>query len=128
MHELGTAVATCTTDLVIVSPEVGMGVVPATPAGRLFRDELGTLNAALAKSCGRTVLVVAGVAVTLGSDEPLGTAAELPAAPAPVVAAATPIGGAIGHAPASTNTETPATNGLPSDPAAAAIGHAPVSA
>jgi adenosylcobinamide kinase / adenosylcobinamide-phosphate guanylyltransferase len=46
--------------LVLVSPEVGLTVVPATTAGRLFADELGLLNQRLAALCDRVVLVIAG--------------------------------------------------------------------
>ncbi|MCX6484490.1 MAG: bifunctional adenosylcobinamide kinase/adenosylcobinamide-phosphate guanylyltransferase [Mycobacterium sp.] len=46
--------------LVLVSPEVGLTVVPATEAGRRFADELGALNQRLADCCERVVLVVAG--------------------------------------------------------------------
>ncbi len=46
--------------LVLVSPEVGLTVVPATPAGRRFADELGSLNQRVAELCDRVVLVVAG--------------------------------------------------------------------
>ncbi|WP_324192674.1 nicotinate-nucleotide--dimethylbenzimidazole phosphoribosyltransferase [Nocardia transvalensis] len=47
--------------LIIVSPEVGMGVVPATRSGRLFQDEIGALNQRLAEICDEVYLVVAGV-------------------------------------------------------------------
>jgi adenosylcobinamide kinase/adenosylcobinamide-phosphate guanylyltransferase len=47
-------------DLVLVSPEVGWSVVPATASGRLFADELGQLNQAIADRCDRVFLVVAG--------------------------------------------------------------------
>ncbi|WP_067655079.1 bifunctional adenosylcobinamide kinase/adenosylcobinamide-phosphate guanylyltransferase [Nocardia harenae] len=47
--------------LVLVSPEVGLGVIPATRSGRLFRDEIGTLNQRLARVCDEVVLVVAGI-------------------------------------------------------------------
>jgi adenosylcobinamide kinase/adenosylcobinamide-phosphate guanylyltransferase len=46
--------------LALVSPEVGLTVIPATAAGRRFADELGTLNQRLADCCDRVVLVVAG--------------------------------------------------------------------
>lgn len=59
------AVAAYTGDLVIVSPEVGMGVIPATRSGRLFRDEIGTLNQRLAQVCDEAFLVVAGLALRL---------------------------------------------------------------
>jgi len=51
--------------VVLVSAEVGLGVVPATRAGRLFRDELGALNAALARVCDEVVLLVAGLPLRL---------------------------------------------------------------
>jgi adenosylcobinamide kinase/adenosylcobinamide-phosphate guanylyltransferase len=51
--------------LALVSPEVGLTVVPATESGRRFADELGTLNQRLAELCDRVVLVVAGQPVTL---------------------------------------------------------------
>jgi adenosylcobinamide kinase / adenosylcobinamide-phosphate guanylyltransferase len=53
--------------VVAVSDEAGMGVVPATPAGRLFRDELGWLNQALAAESEEAELVIAGRVVPLGS-------------------------------------------------------------
>ncbi|MEV6430192.1 bifunctional adenosylcobinamide kinase/adenosylcobinamide-phosphate guanylyltransferase [Nocardia sp. NPDC051463] len=51
--------------LVIVSPEVGMGVIPATRSGRLFRDEIGTLNQRLAAICDEAFLIVAGLPIHL---------------------------------------------------------------
>jgi len=53
--------------VVAVSDEAGMGVIPATPAGRLFRDELGRLNQALAAESEETELVVAGLALPLNA-------------------------------------------------------------
>ncbi len=47
-------------DVVAVTNEVGMGVVPATESGRFFRDELGRLNSALSAVSDRVVLIVAG--------------------------------------------------------------------
>ena len=52
--------------VVAVSDETGLGVVPATPAGRLFRDELGRLNQALAAESEEAELVVAGRVLPLG--------------------------------------------------------------
>lgn len=64
--ELVTAVLACpAAELVLVSAEAGLGVVPATPAGRLFRDELGALNSELAAVCEQVLLVVAGLPVRL---------------------------------------------------------------
>jgi adenosyl cobinamide kinase/adenosyl cobinamide phosphate guanylyltransferase len=63
--ELARAVGTSRADLVLVSAEVGLGVVPATRSGRLFRDQLGALNAALADRCTDVVLLVAGIPLRL---------------------------------------------------------------
>jgi nicotinate-nucleotide--dimethylbenzimidazole phosphoribosyltransferase len=54
------AVRGCAARLVLVSPEVGLSVVPATPAGQVFADFLGATNRAVADACDAVVLVVAG--------------------------------------------------------------------
>ncbi len=59
------AVGACRAEVVLVSAEVGLGVVPATRSGRLFRDQLGALNAALADRCASVVLLVAGIPLRL---------------------------------------------------------------
>lgn len=51
--------------VVAVSNEVGSGVVPGTASGRLFRDLLGRLNAAIARESETVLLTVAGLAVPL---------------------------------------------------------------
>lgn len=51
--------------ITIVTPEVGLSVSPEHASGRLFRDELGRLNADLAALCDRVYLVVAGRALAL---------------------------------------------------------------
>ena len=50
---------------VAVSNEIGMGVVPATPLGRSFRDLLGRVNTEFAARAERACLVVAGRALEL---------------------------------------------------------------
>jgi adenosylcobinamide kinase/adenosylcobinamide-phosphate guanylyltransferase len=63
--DLAQALGTSRADIVLVSAEVGLGVVPATRSGRLFRDQLGALNAALADRCTDVVLLVAGIPLRL---------------------------------------------------------------
>ncbi|MEV5984044.1 bifunctional adenosylcobinamide kinase/adenosylcobinamide-phosphate guanylyltransferase [Streptomyces sp. NPDC052051] len=63
--ELATAVRHTRRTVVAVSNEVGSGIVPATPSGRRYRDELGRLNAAFAAECEQVLLVVAGQALAL---------------------------------------------------------------
>jgi adenosylcobinamide kinase/adenosylcobinamide-phosphate guanylyltransferase len=53
--------------LLIVTNEVGDGIVPAYPLGRLFRDEAGRLNQRVALLCERVFLVTAGIPVELKS-------------------------------------------------------------
>jgi adenosylcobinamide kinase/adenosylcobinamide-phosphate guanylyltransferase len=58
--DLADAVGAFPAPLVLVSPEVGLSVVPATSAGRRFADELGRVNQRIAAVCDQVVLVVAG--------------------------------------------------------------------
>ena len=46
--------------VVAVSDETGLGIVPETTAGRMFRDELGRLNQLLAAESDEVIMVVAG--------------------------------------------------------------------
>jgi adenosyl cobinamide kinase/adenosyl cobinamide phosphate guanylyltransferase len=52
---------------IAVSNEVGLGVVPATPLGRHYRDVLGRVNAVWADAAEVALLVVAGRALPLAS-------------------------------------------------------------
>jgi adenosylcobinamide kinase/adenosylcobinamide-phosphate guanylyltransferase len=51
--------------VILVSNEVGMGLVPETPLGRAFRDAQGRLNQAVAANAPRVVFVAAGLPLTL---------------------------------------------------------------
>jgi adenosylcobinamide kinase/adenosylcobinamide-phosphate guanylyltransferase len=59
------AVGSFGSPLALVSPEVGLTVVPQTASGRRFADELGSLNQRLAALCDRVVLVIAGQPMTV---------------------------------------------------------------
>jgi adenosyl cobinamide kinase/adenosyl cobinamide phosphate guanylyltransferase len=50
---------------VLVSNEVGLGIVPQTPLGRSFRDEAGRLNQRMAARADRVLFMIAGLPVTL---------------------------------------------------------------
>lgn len=54
------ALGTAEHPVVVVTNEVGLGVVPGHRSGRLFRDLLGTLNQRVAEACDEVHLVVAG--------------------------------------------------------------------
>ncbi len=51
--------------VVMVSNEVGMGVVPPSPLGRAFRDLQGSLNQELAATADEVYLVTAGIPLRL---------------------------------------------------------------
>ena len=52
---------------VVVSNEVGLGVVPPTPLGRYFRDALGRVNQVVAAAADEVTLMVAGLEVPVRS-------------------------------------------------------------
>ncbi|MGH3731720.1 MAG: bifunctional adenosylcobinamide kinase/adenosylcobinamide-phosphate guanylyltransferase [Micromonosporaceae bacterium] len=60
LTELSDALHTTRGTVVLVSPEVGLSVVPDNRAARLFADALGTVNRTVAGVCSGVVLVVAG--------------------------------------------------------------------
>ena len=51
--------------VVLVSNEVGLGLVPGTPLGRGFRDAQGSLNQAVAAVCQRVEIMFAGLPIAL---------------------------------------------------------------
>lgn len=52
-------------DLIAVSNEVGMGLVPEYPLGRLFRDAQGRINQLLAREAEQVYACFAGIAVDI---------------------------------------------------------------
>ncbi len=55
--------------VVLVSNEVGFGIVPDNALARRFRDAQGTLNQRLARVCDATDLVVAGLPLRLSGEK-----------------------------------------------------------
>lgn len=55
------------TGWIVVSNEVGMGLVPPYPLGRVYRDALGRANQRLATAAEEVLLMVAGLPWTLKS-------------------------------------------------------------
>ncbi|MDF2971458.1 MAG: bifunctional adenosylcobinamide kinase/adenosylcobinamide-phosphate guanylyltransferase [Microvirga sp.] len=73
-HETGRliqAVRDARGPLILVSNEVGQGIVPSTPLGRSFRDEQGRLNQKIAEACDAVVFVAAGCPILLKPASPL---------------------------------------------------------
>ncbi|MEV0426863.1 bifunctional adenosylcobinamide kinase/adenosylcobinamide-phosphate guanylyltransferase [Micromonospora sp. NPDC050495] len=134
--ELAAAVRASAARLVLVSPEVGLSLVPTTPLGRAFVDALGATNRAVAEACDAVVLVVAGQPTRLKPAEAAlptvlaqagsGPAGTPPAAPAVATAAtmataAAPVTGGAAEAEATLpEVFTPAVPPAPAaDPATA---------
>lgn len=62
--------------LIVVTNEVGMGLVPPYPLGRQFRDMLGRVNQLVASKADRAYLTVAGLPLELKSLASLGLGTE----------------------------------------------------
>ena len=59
------ALESCRCRILLVSNEVGSGVVPAFPSGRRFRDLLGEINQRLAARADTVTLMIAGLPLPL---------------------------------------------------------------
>ncbi|MDO3686936.1 bifunctional adenosylcobinamide kinase/adenosylcobinamide-phosphate guanylyltransferase [Micromonospora sp. C28ISP2-4] len=81
--ELAAAVRSSAARVVLVSPEVGLSLVPTTPLGRAFTDALGATNRAVADACDAVALVVAGQTAWLKPATPAPAHAVPPAATSP---------------------------------------------
>ncbi|WP_431885390.1 bifunctional adenosylcobinamide kinase/adenosylcobinamide-phosphate guanylyltransferase [Micromonospora wenchangensis] len=102
--ELADAVRASEARIVLVSPEVGLSLVPTTPLGRAFADALGAANRAVADACDAVALVVAGQPAWLKPSAPLP--------PVDVPTRAAPADGTDGAVPAAAAT-VPAAGPLP---------------
>ena len=65
VNALATLVKTSSCEWIVVSNEVGFGLVPPYPLGRLFRDTLGWANQHLAAIADEVILMVAGIPVPI---------------------------------------------------------------
>jgi adenosylcobinamide kinase/adenosylcobinamide-phosphate guanylyltransferase len=64
--DLRAAVDACPATVLLVSNEVGMGVVPESAAGRIFADLLGRAHQQIGAGCDRVTLMVAGRGLDIG--------------------------------------------------------------
>lgn len=63
--EIRAALSRCAGPIILISNEIGQGVVPLGPDTRNFVDALGSLNQAAAAACDRVTLMSAGIALML---------------------------------------------------------------
>lgn len=64
-NKLCAALAAAKQDIVLVSNEVGLGIVPENALARKFRDQAGRLNQAVAQAADRVLFIAAGLPLTL---------------------------------------------------------------
>ncbi len=67
-EDLLAALAQAVVPTILVSNEVGWGIVPDNPLGRQFRDQAGWLHQRLAQAADLVVLVVAGIPLLVKSE------------------------------------------------------------
>ena len=65
IEQLITVMKSSPAHFIIISNEVGLGLVPAYPLGRLFRDIMGIANQMLARSADEVNFMVAGIPMVL---------------------------------------------------------------
>ena len=70
LEAFGEAIAACAAPVIVVSNELGQGVVPDNRLARRFRQVHGEMNQALAARAGLVVMVVAGLPLALKGDLP----------------------------------------------------------
>ncbi len=68
-RELGSLLAARSSPVVVVSNEVGLGIVPGDPLSRRFRDVTGRVHRTFAELSDRSFLVVAGQVLPLTRPE-----------------------------------------------------------
>jgi adenosylcobinamide kinase/adenosylcobinamide-phosphate guanylyltransferase len=65
VEEICDAIRACRASVIVVSNEVGSGIVPEYRSGRIYRDFLGQMNQKIAQIADRVVLMIAGLPVTI---------------------------------------------------------------
>jgi adenosylcobinamide kinase/adenosylcobinamide-phosphate guanylyltransferase len=65
IDDLTAAIAAAPGKILLVSNEVGLGIVPDNALARRFRDMAGTINQAIARTVDSVVFVAAGLPLVL---------------------------------------------------------------
>lgn len=72
VHRLSEELEKSPCPIVLVSNEVGLGLVPETPLGRRFRDEQGRLNQRIAACVEEVAFIAAGLPLWIKRQSPSG--------------------------------------------------------
>jgi adenosylcobinamide kinase/adenosylcobinamide-phosphate guanylyltransferase len=83
VDELCTTLRNTSHPTAIVTNEVGWGVVPETPLGRLFRDAAGRANQVAASHAQEVVLLISGLPVVIKHQQGVGLHQPWHASPSP---------------------------------------------
>jgi adenosylcobinamide kinase/adenosylcobinamide-phosphate guanylyltransferase len=67
VRRLAEAACSSRAQVILVSNETGLGLVPASPEARLFRDLAGLANQEMAARADRALLLISGLALDLKS-------------------------------------------------------------
>jgi len=70
IRDLADAVGSAACGMILVSNEVGAGIVPENRLARHYRDLAGWTNQAMAAACNRVIWTVAGIPVTIKPSSP----------------------------------------------------------
>jgi adenosylcobinamide kinase/adenosylcobinamide-phosphate guanylyltransferase len=73
IDDLARVVAAASVNIVLVSNEVGAGIVPENRIARQYRDLAGWTNQAMAAACDRVIWTVAGIPVTIKPAQGIST-------------------------------------------------------
>ena len=68
MHDLSLSINKSHIPVILVSNEVGLGIVPGDRQSRRYRDLAGLLHQRLAKTCGSVIFVAAGIPMYLKGE------------------------------------------------------------
>ena len=65
VHRLASTIRSLSTPIVMVTNEVGQGIVPESHLGRLYRDLTGQANQILAATCSQVYVCISGIPLKL---------------------------------------------------------------
>jgi len=68
IDDLLAAIRASKLDWIIISNEIGLGLVPPYQMGRVYRDQLGWANQRLAHEADKVIFMVAGIPMNVKSD------------------------------------------------------------